>query len=175
MSGLTGAGGLEATVHRSTIVKLALVAALALVLAIGGCGNRDAGPLASLRAMPEAQLAVPGAVSIGDLDFDQTTTIEGQQNAETGHQFGLSGDAGDVISYYNHELSLRGWQPTNLNAEPGTTETAALAWQKGQVVFRLSFGKRGNDPRLPSASDQARFTTIYRAELIDHPASTGSS
>jgi hypothetical protein len=124
--------------------------------------------------MPEAQLVVPGAVSIGDLDFDQTSTIEGQQNAETGHEFGLSGDASEVTSYYNHELGARGWQPTKLNAEPATTETAALAWQKGQVVFRLSFRRVGDDPRLPSASDQAHFTTIYRAVLIDHPSSAPS-
>jgi len=127
-----------------------------------------------MRAMPEAQLVVPGAVSIGNLDFDQTSTIEGRQNAETGHEFGHGGDASDVTSYYNHELGTRGWQPTSLNAEPATTETAALAWQKGQVVFRLSFRKRGNDPRLPSASDQARFITIYRAVLIDHPESSPS-
>jgi len=127
-----------------------------------------------MRAMPEAQLVVPGAVSIGNLDFDQTSTIEGRQNAETGHEFGLGGDASDVTSYYNHELGTRGWQPTSLNAEPATTETAALAWQKGQVVFRLSFRKRGNDPRFPSASDQARFITIYRAVLIDHPESLPS-
>ena len=162
------------TKNERTLTGAGLVAAFALVLAIGGCGNRDAGPLASLRAMPEAQLVVPGAVSIGDLDFDQTTTIEGQQNAETGHQFGLSGEARDVISYYNHELGTRGWQPTNLNAEPGTTETAALAWQQGQVVLRLSFSKKGDDPRLPSASDQHRFVTIYDAVLLDHPESTAS-
>ena len=146
--------------------------ALALAFAVGGCGNQDTRPLASLRTMPEAQLVVPGAVSIGDLDFDQTSTIEGQQNAETGHEFGLSSDATEVTSYYNHELGARGWQPTNLNAEPATTETAALAWQKGQVIFRLSFRKRGDDPRLPSASDQARFATIYRAVLIDQPESS---
>jgi hypothetical protein len=153
-------------------VKSAVVAGLTLSLVVTGCGQQDSRPLSSLQAMPEAQLVVPGAVSIADLDFEQTSTIEGQQNAETGHEFGLSGDASEVTSYYNQELGARGWQPSNLNAEPATTETAALAWQKGQVVFRLSFRKRGNDPRLPSASDQARFTTIYRAVLIDHPESS---
>lgn len=68
--------------------------------------------------MSEAKLSFPGAISIGDLNFDQTTTIEGQQNAETGHEFGTNASASDVISYYNHELGSLGWQPTNLNAEP---------------------------------------------------------
>lgn len=151
-----------------------MVAAFALALALGGCGNQDSGPLVSLQAMAEAQLSFPGATSLGDLNFDQTTSIEGQQPSETGHQFGTKGSASDVISYYNQELATRGWEPTNLNAGPATTETTALAWQKGHVVLRLSFSKKGDDPRMPPSSDQARFLTIYRAVLIDHPESTAS-
>ena len=160
--------------HRSSIVKLALVAAFALVLAIGGCGDQASRPLLRLQAMPEAQLSFPGATILGDISLDQNASIDGQINAQSGHAFGTPGSANAVISYYNHELGTRGWQPTNLNAEPGTTETAALAWQKGQVVLRLSFSKKGDDPRLPSASDQHRFVTIYDAVLLDHPESTAS-
>ena len=66
------------------------------------------------------------------------------------------------------------WQPTATTETTETTETGALARQKGQVVLRLSLSKAGNGARLPSASDQARFMTIYRAVLIDHPEATAS-
>lgn len=155
-------------------MRLTLAAALALALATAGCGSQDSRPLANLQAMPEAQLSFPGATSLGDLNFDQTTSIEGQQPAETGHEFGANASAGDITAFYNQELAARGWRPTNLYAGPATTESGALAWQKGQVVMRLSFRKKGDDPRLPSASDQARYTTIYRAVLIDQPESATS-
>ena len=146
-----------------------VAAALLLVCAmVAACGSGGGDALATLKAMPEAGLLPPDSTVIASLDFPAEDGFEGHSNAETGHVAGAALTASELITFYNTELAKRGWKPSRWNAEPSTTEQSAMSWEKETVVLRLSLTKSGNDPRLPSAEDQARFPTIFRVVLIDH-------
>ncbi len=118
--------------------------------------------------VPENQLYYPGALVLGTTFVEAGQSMEGPINAISGHLLGVTASQADVVSFYNRELSERGWTPTSLNSERSTIETAALAWQRSGVVLRLAFLMRGVDPRLPSPSVQAHYPTILRIDLIDH-------
>jgi hypothetical protein len=149
-------------------VKVAAAALVVVSVLVVACGTGGGDRLAALKAMPEATLLPAQSSVITDLDYPAGDGIEGPSNAETGHLAGTASTPRDVISFYNTELGKTGWKPSVWNDEPLTTESSAMSWEKDTVVLRLSFTKRGDDPRLPSAQDQARFPTIFRVVLIDH-------
>ncbi|HVA75762.1 MAG TPA: hypothetical protein VNF71_14480 [Acidimicrobiales bacterium] len=148
-------------------------AAVALVVVLTACGT-DASQLARLQAMPENQLFYPGAVVLSSGGLNEQTTFEGTNYADSGHLLGTNASVMEVSSFYAMQLQKSGWAPTLMDAGAATTEIAAVAWAKDDAVFRLAFRRKGTDPRLPSASDQARFATIFRVDLIHYPMPSGS-
>ena len=147
-----------------------LALALVVALLVGGCGSTDASPLASLRAMEEASLAYPGSTQLGELALDQQTgSITGPQSAMLGYQLGTDASEADVEAFYEAELARRGWTIARSDAAitvgiPGSTESSARAWEKGETFFRLSFRRRDDQGRLDSAT-LARYPTIYEIRL----------
>lgn len=154
-------------------VRSVLALGLGLLLLVG-CTTSDAGPLASLKAMPEAQLLYPGAATLDTYVINQEVGgIDGPVPAEFGHLQGTNASQADVVTFYLHALTVGGWVPANVVGR-GDTETAVIGWRKGDVQFRLAFQRRGNDPRLAAPSDQARFATIFRTDLTNLPAASSS-
>ena len=149
-------------------------AAVALAVVLTACGT-DTSQLARLQAMPEDHLFYPGAVVLSSGGLNHQVTIEGTTYAASGHELGTNASVLQVSSFYSLQLRKLGWRPTLIDAgaAPGT-ETSAAAWAKDDAVFRLAFLRKGTDPRLPSASDQAQFTTIFQINLEENPSPAGS-
>jgi hypothetical protein len=148
-------------------------AAVALAVVLTACGT-DTSQLARLQAMPEDHLFYPGAVVLGSGGLNEQTTIEGTNYADSGHLLGTNASVIDVSSFYVTQLQKRGWASTQKDTGKAMTEVAVAAWAKDDAVFRLAFLRKGTDPRLPAASDQARFAVIFQIDLIHYPMPSGS-
>ena len=148
-------------------------AAAALAVVLTACGT-DTSQLARLQAMPENQLFYPGAVVVGSRQLNEQTTIEGTTYADSIHLLGTNASVLQVSGFYSLRLRELGWSPTLINAGLGSTETSAVAWAKDDAIFRLAFLRKGNDPRLPAASVQNGFTTIFTIDLSHYPMPSGS-
>ncbi len=161
--------------NRSMRVARFVPVAVVIAVALAACGGPSGSRLAALQSMPENTLAYPGASILRTVSVEATQTIEGPVPAISGHTFGAEASEADVVAFYQRQLAERGWLPTSFDAQRSTIETAAYTWQKDAAVLRLAILERGADPRLPSASEQAEFRTIYRIDLMDHPAASPGS
>ena len=145
------------------------LAALALVVGVfvAGCGligSRTPGPLAHMRALPEASLAPPGSVLIATSAQDAHQTIDGPQPAIYVRVLGTQEPATAVETFYADRLPFAGWTPDPYFIRE-TVAAWAGGWTKGPVEMSVSILRRGTDPLLPSASLQARYPTIFQVAL----------
>ncbi len=134
---------------------------------VAGCGALapTAGPLAHLRALPEASLAPPGSVLIGSSAHDQHMTFDGLQPAVYTRAFGTQEPATAVEVFYADRLPFAGWTAVRYPIRPDVSSWAAT-WYKGSDQLTMYIVRRGTaDPRLPSASLQATYPTIFQVVL----------
>ncbi len=144
-------------------LALALLGA-ALVAGCGALGPSPPGPLAHVRALPEASLAPPGSVLIGTSAQDAQETIDGPQPAIYSRVLGTQEAATAVETFYADRLPFAGWTPDPYFIR-ASIDAWAAAWTKGPVEMSVSILRRGTDPLLPSASMQARYPTIFQVVL----------
>ncbi len=162
---------MEVHQHPAPQLRRRRFAILFVALLAAACGSTDERPLASLRAMEETSLAYPGSTQLGRFALDQQTgSITGPQTAMFGYQFGTDASKADVEAFYEAELARRGWTIARSYAAitvgiPGSTESSARAWERGDRVLRLSFRRRDEQGRLDAAT-LARFATVYESVLF---------
>ena len=121
---------------------------------------------ADLAQLPEAHLRYPGAVLLGHSGTEPKRTIEGPLYAEDGSAYGSSATAMEIQAYYGRELGVRGWQAAPENSVRSTTETRAVAWRKGDLIFHLGV-KQKNNPQVPREWDT--YSTAYEVAVIVSP------
>jgi hypothetical protein len=140
---------------------------LALSLLLVACAT--APDPAVLRGMEEATLVFPGGEVLGQWEFRGTMTIEGETHTRYGLEVGVAADEPAVMSFYQTELTRRGWVTPDdvLGRSFGiitSSEATAESWRKGAVVFRLAIKVReGMNAPPPELRD--RYATIYRIDL----------
>lgn len=140
------------------------LALVAVTLLVAGCGTVDRRPLASLRAMEEAELAYPGSTRLSSFGVDQVTgLITGPRTAYFGYYYGSDASDADIEAFYEAELTRRSWRAKV--AILGGSDLRAREWENGDRVFRLSFRRRDEFGGL-DAGTLARYPTVYEIALF---------
>ena len=94
---------------------------------------------------------------------DQEQTVEGTNYAFSGYALGVNAAEEEVFDFYRRELPARGWQYSSVDIVSGTGEGRALAWRKGELVFKCAVLDKG-DPRNPKAGDA--YETPYMIRVM---------
>ena len=157
--------------HCHLALRLACLLLLATLLA--GCLARASSGTTitkqrDLQQLPEEHLFYPGSVVTGQFGGDQERTIEGTNHAFSGYALGVKASEDEVKDFYRRELAARGWQESPIDIVSVTGERRALAWRKGDLVFRISVLDKG-DPRNPKAGDA--YETPYTIRVMVWPRS----
>ena len=158
-------------------LRRALGASLLAGLLAAGCGALapTPGPLAHLRTLPEASLAPPGAVLIGSSAQEEHMTFDGVQPAVYTRAFGTQEPATAVELFYADRLPFAGWTAAQYPSTPDIASWAGT-WYKGSYELTMYVVRRGtDDPRLPSASLQATYPTIFKVVLSEGGPTASSS
>jgi hypothetical protein len=121
---------------------------------------------ATLQQYPEYALRYPGAALIGQGGMDAENGPFFYRGASAGVVLGTNDPKEQVLGYFERELAVRGWQRSDRDNIPSTTDLDTYAWRKGSVVFRLAF-LRKNDPRNPAAGDQYVTPFDFRLNADD--------
>jgi hypothetical protein len=107
-----------------------------LAFAVAGCNQETSAPLASLQALPEANLPImPGATLIHQQSSSRFYSLDGGwTGAMLSRTFGMheaytAANEHAVIDYYTSLLEERGWTDT----------CGGLCWKKGGSLVRLNF------------------------------------
>jgi hypothetical protein len=140
---------------------------LVVVLTASCIGSSDASArVEALRSLPEAALRYPGSVELDTRRTDPEETIEGRLGAVWGYQLGSDEDASVIEAWYEERLEATGWVqgPTNY-AIPTTDESSVRAWEKNDVVFRLSFLDKSRP--IPVDPSARQYETIYEMRLME--------
>ena len=154
-----------ARVHRRALVALACSLLMGTIaLATAACNQPNAAPLASLRALPEANLPImPGATLIVERSSPRDWSIDsGWAPAYLKREFGMNPGVGgraaqDVVdSYYSSILIPRGW-----------TDTCHLcgAWKKAGFTLELSFPYYGAWSPAPEQAYSLVFDEVLAEDL----------
>ena len=152
---------------KRTLVLGALAAAGTLLAGcLGHVGVPGGYTRQDLERQPEARLAYPGATLLHEAGSEPVRGIEGQEYANFSAAFGTSATAAEVEAFYARELPARGWQLAPEKNFGSTSETHAVTWRKGDLLFRLGIYKK-NDVQVPRAYDA--YTTAYTIDLLVSP------
>jgi hypothetical protein len=146
-----------------------VVGAIGILLILGlwpwGLGASGGKPspatVATLRKLPEDHLFFSGSSTIGETDYSATGVDSGGAAPYTGWIMGTSASQADVLSFYQQQLSHRGWQRDEADVIRGTGETLVAGWQKQRYIFRLGFSRPG-DPRNPG---HGAYPTVYSISI----------
>lgn len=163
--------------RRQTIRQLACALSLGtLILTTGGCNQENAAPLASLQALPEANLPImPGATLILERSSPREWGLDsGWTGAQLDRRFGSNigpdtfANEQVVLDYYQSILQPRGWQDTC---------HVCGTWQKDgflvKVVFHGSVTSGSPDDEKPYGFV---FDELLQEDLgSSSPQSPGSS
>jgi len=118
---------------------------------------------APLRAMPEFELAYPGATELrsasGGSEGRGYKTVYTPPRASWWYDTGASAEA--VLGFYERELTSRGWA-TQLSGGLSCSETAA--WRKGDVVLTV---RLRDDSRVSCGASDTVVVTLIGP--VDHP------
>lgn len=142
--------------------KPAVVALLfVLVMTVSGCD--DSGPIARLRAMPEAGLYAPGSKVVREFTTPRTYSPDGSSGASVGHNIVTTLDGSHVIAFYDQALRGDGWVP--FDPTRGSNDAAIAGWTKDDLFFIVQVDEP--DSLSPDAKAHG-YITGYRA-VVQQP------
>jgi hypothetical protein len=114
-----------------------ILLAVALAIAVVGCGPTNTPDYDQLRADPAFAIQMPGAEAIGEGGARRVYTFEGQQPAFVWRTYGSDANASEVYAYYTREVERLGWIYTGSNGR-ATTELDVRFWHKLYGFIRIA-------------------------------------
>jgi hypothetical protein len=91
---------------------------------------------------------------------------DGGSSANWGYLEGTTASVAEVKQFYGQALASRGWVPSPREGARTTSDTEAIAWRKGGLLFRLAFA----DSRAPEFKKYfAKYPTVVGFRVFDNP------
>lgn len=156
-------------------LKRGILLSVALAIAVA-CATQSASashvtPL-SLWSEPESRLVSAGSTILETREGQPHQTVEGWDSSFVRSLVGSQDAVAEIESFYEMELSSRGWQPPTDSQAAAlgirtSSELSARTWRKGDLVFRLGIVNI-SDPYAEGPSEG--YANVYRISLVDRPA-----